>query len=123
MIPNSSITPLTIDQPRRASRWIPRSRTGWGILILATVCAAGPAYYSAGLALIMFVCFDECGTPVQITKWVLVAIVLALSPLAAVRIYQDEHLAATRSRLTVTAGLLLALAVLSWFTWTGRWPL
>ena len=119
MTTNSSIPPPSVHQPRR---WIPRSTTAWGILVLGALCAAVPAFYAAGAAILGYVCFDECGTPIDITRWALVAVILALSPLVVVRIYQGGRPASTRGRLAITAGLVLAQAALAWCAWTGVWP-
>ncbi len=123
MTTNSSIPPPATVQPRRALRWIPQSGTAWVILILGALCAAEPAFYAAGAAVLMYVCFDECGSAVQVTTWALIAAAVALSPLAVVRLYQGERPASARGRLAITASLILALAALTWCTWTGLWPL
>ena len=122
MTTNSGIPAPSVHQPRRESRWVPRSKTAWGILFLGAVFAAAPAFYAAGAAILDYVCFDVCGTPVDITKWALVAAIIALSPLVLVRIYQGGRPASARGRLTVAAGLILVQAVLAWSAWTGVWP-
>jgi hypothetical protein len=71
----------------------------------------------------MFMCFDYCGTPGEITLWSLIAIAIALSPLAVVRIYQGEFPASAGGRQAITAILIVALAVLTWCTEVGLWPL
>jgi hypothetical protein len=121
MTTNSSIPAPSVHQPRRGLRWIPGSRTAWGILILGAAGATGPAFYAAGLAILGYACFDSCDTPVEITEWALVAVIVALSPLVLVRVYQGEHPASARGRLAVAVGLGLSLA-LAWCAWTGVWP-
>ncbi len=118
MTTNSSIPAPSVHQPRRAPRWIPRSRTAWGILVIGAVCAAAPAFYAARAATFDYMCFDMCGTPVGITQWALVAVIVALSPLVVVRVYQGGHPASARGRLAVAAGLVLAQAALAWWAWT-----
>jgi hypothetical protein len=82
-----------------------------------------PAFYTGGAAVLMFMCFDYCGTPGEITLWSLIAIAIALSPLAVVRIYQGELPASTGGRQAITAVLIVALAALTWCTEVGLWPL
>jgi hypothetical protein len=81
-----------------------------------------PAFYAAGAAYIDYVCFDVCGTPADITKGVLAAVIVALSPLVVVRVYQGEHPASARARLAIAIGLIVALAALAWCAWIGVWP-
>jgi len=122
MTTNSSIPAPSVHHPRRAPRWIPGSKTAWGILLLTAVLAAAPAFYAAGAAIIDYLCFDVCGTPVDITLWALIAVIIALSPFVVVRVYQGGHPASARGRLAVAAGLILAQAALAWCAWTGVWP-
>jgi drug/metabolite transporter (DMT)-like permease len=104
------------------SSWIPGSRAAWAILVVGAVCVVPPAFYAAGAAILGSVCFDECSPPVDITWWALVAVMLALSPLVVVRVFQGEHPASARGRLAVAAVLVLAQAALAWSAWTGAWP-
>ena len=121
MTTNRNISIPSVHRPRRAAGWIPRSRTAWGILVLGAAFSAVAAFYAAGAAILSAACFDACGTPVDITQSALVAVVVALSPLVVVRIYQGGR-PASRGRLAVTAGLVLAQASLAWCAWTGVWP-
>ena len=92
------------------------------ILVVGAVCSAVAAFYAAGAAILSAACFDACGTPVDITRSALVAIVVTLSPLIVVRVYQGGHPASARGRLAVAAGLVLGQAALAWCAWTGVWP-
>ncbi|HST86014.1 MAG TPA: hypothetical protein VLL08_30020 [Kineosporiaceae bacterium] len=122
MTTNSNIPAPLVHQRRPLLRWIPRSGTAWGILVLGAACVAGPAFYAGGAALIGYLCFDVCDPPGEITKWALIAVLVALSPLAVVRVYQGEHPASARGRLAVAASLVLIQGALAWCAWTGVWP-
>ena len=97
--------------------------TAWGLLVLGAACVAVPAFYAAGTAFLAYACFDACGTPVEITVWVCLAVIIALSPSVVVRVYQGEHPASTRGRMAVAACLVLVQAALAWCARTGVWPI
>ena len=118
MTTNSSKSSSSLDHLPRARAWLPRSRTAWGILILGSACVAVPAYYTAGAAVLSYLCFDDCGTATDIGESAVFATVLALSPLIAVRMYQGDRPESAHVRLAAAAGLVLILA-LAGFAWTG----
>jgi hypothetical protein len=74
----SSSSSSSVDQRLQARAWWPRSSAAWGILILAF--AAVPAFYTAGGAGPSYLCFDDCGSPIEIASWAAGAAVLVLSP-------------------------------------------
>jgi len=121
MTTNSSIPTPSVHRPRGVANWVPHSKTARGILVLGAVFSAVAAFYAAGAAILDAACFDACGTPVDITQSALVAVIVTLSPLVVVRVYQGGH-PASRGRLAATAVLLLAQATLAWCAWTGVWP-
>ncbi|GAA2514477.1 hypothetical protein [Winogradskya humida] len=112
--PTNDLTAPPITRPQR-SAWLPRSGGATAVLCVTALIAALPALYFVFLAFASFLCMsDSCSNTNMLysVPFALAAVLLALSPFAAVRLYQGKWAAAPQLRLAAVLAAVLAADVL-----------
>ncbi|WP_344646496.1 hypothetical protein [Winogradskya consettensis] len=116
-----------IIRPQR-SAWFPRSGGATAVLCVAALVAVLPALYFVFLAFASFLCMsDSCSNTNMLysVPFTAAAVLLALSPFAAVRFYQGGWAGAPQLRMVVVlAGDVLVVGGLMtafmWFLASGE---
>ncbi len=100
----SSLPPTPVDRPGRTSPWLPQSWTAAGVLLLTSVAAAWPAILAAAWSYFDATgCFFDCTEPDPVRAVALgaLAVLLVLSPFAAVRLLQSRGRPSAGARLGI----------------------
>jgi hypothetical protein len=118
----NSIPASPAREPGRKSLWIPRSPLAAGVLLLTLAAAAWPFILAAAWSYINATgCFFDCidPDPTRALAFGASAVLIVLSPFAAVRWLQSERPASVGVRLGV---ILLADAAAIAFSVAWLWP-
>ena len=109
----------SLGHQHHSALWIPRTATAWGILGVGFLIAAVPVVLAAGSAHLSYPgCVTSCDNPARGAVFDVLAAVIALSPVPALRIYQGRRPVADRHRLAVAATVVLVPVNLALGLWS-----